>query len=183
MKFNILSSLAVSALLVGCGGSDSPSNDEKVNVAQTNEKVEKKIDESVVLKNISYIQGIYDISGMIENAKDEVYLSINKDGLIATYDYMGDDLDNEENCYEKNGEIYNTTLNGLYVTNDKTNKLFTVGDSGYNWHYYDGQNISKVSISGISATTKLSINGTMIATSSLLTTTITLSEIEQSLCE
>jgi len=187
MKLNILTIIAMSTLLIGCGSSSSGDSSEKDDkevqseVSVVEETVTETVTETqpaVAIKNIEYIQGIYDIS----NGEDIVYLSIDGAGEINTYDYQGDSVDNGLNCYVKNlATGFNQELNGLTVTNDETAKQFTA--NGYNWYYGDDTNISKVAIGGISAGGMLGMNNIRIATSKYLTTNVTLEEIKQSICE
>jgi len=185
MKLKTLTILAMSAFLIGCGSSSSGDSSEKADTEVQNESTpteetvtETTTEPAAAIKNIEYIQGIYDIS----NGEDMVYLSIDETGEINTYDYQGDSVDNGLNCYIKNlATGFNQELNGLTVTNDETAKQFTA--NGYNWYYGDDANISKVAIGGISAGGMLGINNIRIATSKHLTTNVTLDEIKQSICE
>lgn len=183
MKFNILLSAVLAAMLVGCGSGSSSSDDTKESPetqTETPANEQPQAPAAEAITNIAYIEGVYDIS---KDDGDTIYLSIDSSGLIATYDYMGDAVDKGANCYSKNSVTgYNTTINGLTVRNDEANKAFTV-DGGYQWYYGDNQNISKVSLGFISAGGILSINNLRIATSQYLTTAVTVSEMEQSLCE
>jgi hypothetical protein len=188
MKFNMLLSVAVAAMLVGCGSSSSDDSEEQTPTQTPTETPTGGTGETTSnptpnLTNIAYIQGIYDISGSNNTGTDTIYLSIDSSGLITTYDYQGDTIDNGANCYVKNASNgYNTAINGLTVTNDEANKAFTV-DGGYQWNYGDTQSIQTVSVGGISAGGILSINGLRIATSTYLTTAVTVSEMEQQLCQ
>jgi hypothetical protein len=180
MKFNILLSLAVATVLIGCG---SGSSDSETPAAAQTPTTSTPTNTPVAIKNIAYIEGVYDISKTGDSGTDNVYLSIDSSGLIATYDYMGDTVNNGSNCYQKNRtDGYNTSINGLTVTNDEASKSFTL-EGGYQWYYGDDQNISRVGIGGISAGGMLSLNNFRIATSAYLTTAVTVSEMEQLLCQ
>ena len=170
--------------MVGCGSSSSETKTVTTTTDSGTTTTETQ-DETTTpnLANISYIEGVYDISGSNDSGTDNIYLSINAEGLITTYDYMGDTIDNGSNCYMKNRtDSYNTAINGLTVTNDETKKAFTV-DGGYQWNYAETQNIETVSVGGISAGGILTMGGIRIATSSYLTTAVTVNEMEQSLCQ
>lgn len=127
------------------------------------------------LTNSSYVSGIYDLGTITTNGTDQAYLVIANTGLLTTYLY-------NTNCYQKNPSTLNSTLNGKQLTSDEGNKRFTLG--GYYWTYGNTTKIQRVSYGdSISAGTILSMNGTKIATSQALTTTVTTQELENNICK
>jgi len=177
LKYNIFVILLISVFLVGCNDDNNDSDDN-------NSEIEVDLGLSDTIENISYIEGVYDISlnedETEDNTVDIVYLSINSDGYINTYDFQGDTVDNGSNCYIKNLSTgYNTSINGLKISHDASNNRFSLDE--LNWNYDNGE-ITSVSYGGLSAGTMLGINGLRIATSQNLTTAVTESEMEQLLC-
>jgi len=91
--------------LAACGGSGGDNG----------EKIDKIFGGS---SDISNIAGVWDeTENMGDEGIDEGYLVIDKNGVIAFYDYMGDSYDQEGNCYWINiGQLKSVGNNNFEYT-------------------------------------------------------------------
>ena len=172
----------LSIALVGCGGGSGSSSGNKNDSVNEGGQENTTTQESTTLKNVEYVQGIYNISQEGDSGTDEAYLHISETGLITTYDYLGDSVDNGENCYSKNPDNINSTINNTTLTIDEENKYFVSGS--IQWTYDETEkNIVKVGLSGFTAGGLFAMNDTRVATSTLLVTSPSVQDMEQLLCE
>ncbi|MCE2572719.1 hypothetical protein [Motilimonas eburnea] len=79
---NILFATGMSLVLAACGGSGSNSDLRAKEASLVN------------------ISGVWDASELIDDKQDEFYVVIKDHGEISFYDYMGDEYDNLDNCYQ-----------------------------------------------------------------------------------
>lgn len=76
-KFKYIGIVAI-AFLSGCGGGAS-------DVTQ--------------VTSLSQIEGLWDASTQEDGLRDEAYIDIGQDGKLTIYDYLGDEYDDEADCY------------------------------------------------------------------------------------
>lgn len=171
----------------GCGGGAGPSGDQETVSGNENNEIEPLVGENT-LHNISYIEGIYDI----KSEDDVLYLAIDAEGEVNTYDYQADFYDNGIDCYIKNnpGKEVNQKINGKTLKEDQENNYFYLDvqfsenqTNEVRWVYGETEEIEYVSLDGsITSGGRLSINDISIATSDYLVTDVTLEEMELNVC-
>lgn len=140
-------------------------------------------DKTVLAPTVDYtiMEGMYDTSS---TDGDENYLYIDADGLITSYNWMGDIVDNGGNCYNisQSGDV-NYALNGLSLTRDETNSKYytTVSSTEVAWTYDSSDTITSIVYGGsITATSRLALNNMVLVTAK--TSSPTLSDITNNMC-
>lgn len=175
----------------GCGGSDSTSTstsaDQEIVSGNENNEPAPQVEENA-LHNISYIEGVYDI----KSEDDALYLAVDAEGVVNTYDYQADFYDNGMDCYIKNNPLkeVNQKLNGKTLKEDQENNYFyldvQISENQTNevrWVYGDTEEIEYVSLDGsITSGSGLYINDISIVTSDHLVTDVTIEEMELNIC-
>jgi len=86
-KFKYIGIAAIT-FLVGCGGGSS---------------------DIIEVTSISQIEGVWDMSTKSDGLTDEAYMDIGQDGKLTVYDYLGDEFDNDADCYDI--EVIGTLVN------------------------------------------------------------------------
>ena len=101
----------------GCGGSAGTNSTQETVSGNENNEQAPQVEENT-LHNISYIEGVYDIT----NKDDVLYLAIDAEGVVNTYDYQADFVDNGMDCYIKNNPLkeVNQKLNGKNICHSST---------------------------------------------------------------
>lgn len=171
----------------GCGGSAGTNSGQETVSGNENNEPAPQVEENA-LHNISYIEGIYDIT----SGDDVLYLAIDAEGVVNTYDYQADFSDNGTDCYIKNSllKAVNQKINGETLKEDQENNYFyldiQVSENQANelrWVYGETEEIESVSLDGsITSGGRLFINDIKIATSDYLVTDVTLEEMELNVC-
>ena len=172
----------------GCGGSAGTNSGQETVSGNENNEIELPAEKNT-LHNISYIEGVYDIT----SEDDVLYLAIDTEGVVNTYDYQADFSDNGMDCYIKNNPLkeVNQKINGKTLKEDQENKYFymdiQISENQANelrWVYGETEEIESVSLDGlITSGGILSINDIRIATSKYLLTDVTLEEMELNICK
>lgn len=171
----------------GCGGSAGTNSGQETVSGNENNEPAPQVEENA-LHNISYIEGVYDIT----SEDDVLYLAIDAEGVVNTYDYQADFSDNGMDCYIKNNPLkeVNQKINGKTLKEDQENKYFymdiQISENQANelrWVYGETEEIESVSLDGsITSGGRLFINDIKIATSDYLVTDVTLEEMELNVC-
>ncbi|UFH59669.1 hypothetical protein [Sulfurovum mangrovi] len=173
----------------GCGGSAGTDSSQETVSGNENNEPAPQVEENA-LHNISYIEGVYDIT----SEDDVIYLAIDTEGVVNTYDYQADFSDNGMDCYIKNSPLkeVNKKINGKTLQEDQENNYFYLDDiqisenqtNELRWVYGEMEEIEYVSLDGsITAGGRLYLNDIRIATSKYLVTDVTLEEMELNICK
>ncbi|MCV6609097.1 MAG: hypothetical protein OIF32_12865, partial [Campylobacterales bacterium] len=118
MSKKLILALSILAMVfAGCNESDDESKD-----GGTNDNTGGG-SSSGNLTKIAYVKGLYNIT----SGGDEAYLHISDAGLVATYDFQGDSVDNGSNCYEKNPSNLNAPINNKTLTQNDSETRFEIG--------------------------------------------------------
>lgn len=130
--------------------------------------------------------GLYDVSVLEGNKKYESYLYIDATGKLFSYKYMGDGYDNSsnQNCY-KPSPFYNYSLHEKGLTYDRSeNKLsLSVDEMSLVWNLDQNGFVKSVGLStGIPGDAYIN-QGRAISISAKLVTSISVSEIQNSICK
>lgn len=175
-----LATLLTCASITACGGGSSGGG-------TTTPTASSNASSSVSAADFSAVAGVYDTSRETDGATNEQYLSISDAGLLMAYNYLGDSVNAGDNCYrESTGAESNAGISGQSLTANATDGTFSLAVSGTDliWTIADGA-VSRVAYGGISAGGTLSITsgGVALVIPTARTSTLTLADIEASLCQ
>ncbi len=125
----VLSSIVLSLLLFGCGGSDDNPDNPTASVDSNTDGMpatgmpNTPLDSTPVTpsgSNTSAIAGLWDLSGLDdEDNQDVVYALISSDGLVTEYDYDQDAAGSGRNCYIISASTLTADGNNQYSQSDE----------------------------------------------------------------
>ena len=120
LHFKALTLIVLSFLIVGCGGGGSTSNDGIQHTPDTITVNETPTTDENTPLMMADITGLYDMSDFIYNLQgvglwNEKYIAVYDNGLVVTFDYLGDSFDNLQNCYSVIKSSVRELDNGLFT--------------------------------------------------------------------
>ncbi|MDO6747014.1 hypothetical protein [Gilvimarinus sp. 1_MG-2023] len=170
----LLGCCAVSAL-AACGSGSSSDNTTNSSSSQPVSSSGSSSDD------YSAVVGLYDVS----NGDDEQYYYIAADGLFTAYNYLGDSVDNGNNCYrEATGAEANAEITGQTLT-AKADGNFAIDVAGTELVFeMVGGEISRLTTPQFSSggSMYVTLNGAKVRITTNTTDTPVIADIQAMIC-